>query len=163
MTSLSGITVEINNTDAEGRLILADALTYAKRYNPDYVIDFATLTGACLAALGPKVCGVMGNHQPLVDAIIAAGDKVNELFWQLPLVDEYDDYLKSQTADVSNISSTRWGGAITAGLFLRRFAKDFQWAHCDIAAAIFEKGDDYNPTGGTGIGVRMAVDALETL
>ena len=85
VTSLSGLTIEINNTDAEGRLIMADALAYAARYNPDYVIDYATLTGACLMALGPKVCGVMGNHQPLVEAIVRAGDKVHEPFWQLPL------------------------------------------------------------------------------
>ena len=163
VTTLSGLTVEINNTDAEGRLILIDALTYAARYKPDYVIDFATLTGACLVALGPKVFGVMGNHQPLVDAIVKAGKELHEPFWQLPLVDEYKEYLKSDVADISNISSTRWGGTITAGLFLERFARDYRWAHCDIAAAIFEKSDDYSPSGGTGVGVRTVVSVLENL
>ena len=161
--TLAGLTVEINNTDAEGRLILIDALTYADRYKPDYVVDFATLTGACLVALGPKVCAVMGNHQPLVDHILEAGRAVHEPFWQLPLVEEYNELLKSNTADISNISSVRWGGSITAGLFLQRFAEKYQWAHCDIAAAIFEKGDDYHPPGGTGIGVRMMVEVLNKL
>lgn len=160
VTSLSGVTIEINNTDAEGRLILADALTYAKNFNPDYVIDFATLTGACLVALGPKVCAVMGNHPALVQAIIDGGQEYGEPFWELPLVEEYKELLKSQVADISNISSIRWGGTITAGLFLERFAGDFQWAHCDIAAAIFEKGDEVNPAGGTGIGVRAGYGAM---
>ncbi len=163
VASLSGLTVEINNTDAEGRLILADALTYAERYKPDYVIDFATLTGACLVALGPKVFGVMGNCKPLVDAIVQAGEDVHEPFWELPLVEEYKEYLDSDVADISNISNVRWGGTITAGLFLQRFADDFQWAHCDIAASIFEKSDDYSPSGGTGVGVRMAVRMMELL
>ena len=163
VTSLSGVTVEINNTDAEGRLILADALTYADRYQPDYVIDFATLTGACLIALGPKVYGVLGNHQPLVDAILRAGKEVHEPFWQLPLVEEYKEFLKSDVADISNISTVRWGGTITAGLFLERFAGKYKWAHCDIAAAIFEKSDDYSPTGGSGAGVRTTVRVLEDL
>ncbi|MDJ0841520.1 MAG: leucyl aminopeptidase [Acidobacteriota bacterium] len=163
VTSLSGLTVEINNTDAEGRLIMADALTYAKRYNPDFVVDFATLTGACLVALGPYVCAVMGNHQPLVDGILEAGQSVYENFWQLPLVDEYNEFLKSETADVSNISSTRWGGTITAGLFLQRFAGDFQWAHCDIAPGLYEKATDYHPSGGIGVGVRMNIEMLNSL
>ena len=163
VTSLAGLTVEINNTDAEGRLILIDALTYAARYEPDYVIDFATLTGACLVALGPKVYAVMGNHPPLVKAILAAGEKVQEPFWELPLVEDYKEFLKSDVADISNISSVRWGGTITAGLFLERFAGKYNWAHCDIAAAIFEKPDDINPSGGNGAGVRMIVEAMENL
>jgi len=163
VTSMSGITIEVNNTDAEGRLILADALTYAKRYEPDYVIDYATLTGACLVALGPRVCGVMGNDQNLIDCILEASNAVHEPFWQLPLFEEYNELLKSQTADVSNISSTRWGGAITAGLFLKRFADDFHWAHCDIAPSLAEKPGDYHPAGGTGVGVRMTLEALDHL
>jgi leucyl aminopeptidase len=162
-TSLSGITVEVNNTDAEGRLILADALTYADEFKPDFVVDFATLTGACLVALGPSVCAVMGNHEPLTEAILEAGKETHELFWELPLVDEYKSMLKSNVADISNISSSRWGGTITAGLFLERFAGKYQWAHCDIAAAIFDKGDDLHPAGGTGIGVRMALQMLHKL
>ena len=163
VTSLSGLTIEVNNTDAEGRLILADALTYADRFKPDYVIDYATLTGACMVALGPKVCAVLGNHQPLVDAVLKAGEEVSEPFWQLPLVEEYNQYLKSQTADISNIASIRWGGTIIAGLFLQRFADKYKWAHCDIAAGIFEKGDDYTLTGGTGVGVRMTMRMFELL
>ena len=161
--SLSGITVEINNTDAEGRLILADALTYAGRYKPDYVVDFATLTGACLVALGTKIFGVMGNHKPLVNAIIEAGEDVNEPFWELPLYKGYEDMLKSSVADTSNIGNSRWGGTIVAGLFLKRFAGDYQWAHCDIAAAIFEKSDAYQPEGGTGAGVRMGLRMMELM
>jgi len=163
VTSLSGLTIEINNTDAEGRLILADALTYAARYKPDFVVDYATLTGACLVALGPGVCGVMGNHQGLVDTILKASKTVNEPFWQLPLVDEYNEFLKSPVADISNISSSKWGGTITAGLFLQRFAAEYKWAHCDIAAAILEKGNAYSTTGGNGTGVRMSVEMLEDL
>jgi len=161
--TLSGFTVEINNTDAEGRLILADALTYAGRYKPDFVVDYATLTGACLVALGPEVFGVMGNHQPLVDAILESGREVQEVFWQLPLVEEYKKLLDSDVADISNISSIRWGGTITAGLFLQKFADDYKWAHCDIAAAIFEKSNDWCPSGGTGAGVRMTASMLEKL
>ncbi|MCB1042600.1 MAG: leucyl aminopeptidase [Acidobacteria bacterium] len=163
VTSMSGITVEINNTDAEGRLILADALTYAARYQPDYVVDFATLTGACLVALGPKVFGVMGNDQKLVDEILTAGQEVDEIFWQLPLVDDYNEMLKSQVADIANVAGSRWGGTITAGLFLQKFAKDYKWAHCDIAATIFEKPDAYRPAGGTGTGVRMAMAMLDRM
>lgn len=163
VTSKAGITVEINNTDAEGRLILVDALTYSKRFEADYVVDFATLTGACVVALGPKVFGVMGNHQPLIDAIVAAGGALHETFWQLPLFEDYKDLLDSSVADISNISSSRWGGAITAGLFLERFARDYKWAHCDIAASIFEKGDDYSPAGGVGAGVRTMLDVFNQL
>lgn len=161
VTSLSGKTVEINNTDAEGRLILIDALTYAERFKPDYVMDFATLTGACLVALGPKCMAVMGNHKPLVDAVLKASEETHELFWELPLIEEYEELLDSDVADISNISSTRWGGTITAGLFLKEFAGDYQWAHCDIAPAMFEKEADYHPVGGTGIGVRMTLSLLE--
>jgi leucyl aminopeptidase len=163
VTTLSGLTVEINNTDAEGRLILADALSYAGRFKPDFVVDYATLTGACLVALGPEVFGVMGNHQPLVDAIIEAGNELHEVFWQLPLVEDYNTLLDSDVADISNISSSQWGGTITAGLFLQKFATDYQWAHCDIAASIFDKSNDWQPSGGIGAGVRMTVAMLDKL
>ncbi|MCB9399361.1 MAG: leucyl aminopeptidase [Acidobacteria bacterium] len=160
VTSMSGITIEINNTDAEGRLILADALTYADRFKPDYVIDFATLTGACLIALGTDVCGLMGNDPELVARILQAGKNVDEPFWELPLVESYDDLLKSQTADVANVAGTRYGGAILAGLFLQRFAKKYKWAHCDIAACLNEKPNDLSPAGGNGLGVRTALELL---
>ncbi len=161
VTSRAGITIEINNTDAEGRLILVDALAYAAAYQPDYVVDFATLTGACMVALGPKIYGVMGNHQPLVDAIVKAGWEVHEPFWQLPLFDGYKELLDSDLADISNLPSTRYGGAITAGLFLERWARDYKWAHCDIAAAITEHEDEYAPANGAGAGVRMMVEVLD--
>ena len=159
--SLSGLTIEINNTDAEGRLILADALTYAQRFNPDYVVDFATLTGACIVALGPKLCGIMGNNKALISAFIEAGLALDEPYWELPLFDEYDEMLKSQTADVANVAGSRYGGAILAGLFLRRFAKDYQWAHCDIAPSLNEKPNDLAPAGGIGFGVRTAMAVLD--
>ena len=161
--SRSGITIEINNTDAEGRLILADALDYAKKYKPDYVIDYATLTGACLVALGPKVCGIMGNCKELVDAMVEKGYSLDDPFWQLPLEEDYEPYLKSDIADVSNIASIRWGGAITAGLFLQRFAKEYKWAHCDIAASILEKEEAYSPKGGSGAGIRTTIEVFESL
>lgn len=161
--SRAGISIEINNTDAEGRLILADALDYAKNFKPDYVIDYATLTGACLVALGPKICGIMGNHQKLVDAMVKVGYSLDDPFWQLPLEEDYEALLKSDVADVSNIANTRWGGTITAGLFLQRFAKDYKWAHCDIAASILEKPDDFNPKGGSGAGVRTTIEVFDKM
>ena len=163
VTSRSGITIEINNTDAEGRLILADALDFAKTFSPNYVIDYATLTGACMVALGPKICGIMGNNQKLVDAMVKNGYQLDEPFWQLPLEEDYEKLLKSDTADISNISSSRWGGAITAGLFLQRFAKDFKWAHCDIAASILEKEEDFHPKGGSGAGIRTTLEVMDLL
>ncbi|PIE02388.1 MAG: leucyl aminopeptidase [Acidobacteria bacterium] len=161
--SRSGLTIEINNTDAEGRLILADALDYAKQYKPDYVIDYATLTGACLVALGPKISGIMGNCQELIDLLVKKGAELDDPLWQLPLEEDYEEFLRSTVADVSNISSTRWGGTITAGLFLQRFAGSFQWAHCDLAASITEKESALSPKGGSGACVRATIEAFDEL
>lgn len=163
VTSRAGITIEINNTDAEGRLILADALDYAKTFNPDFVIDYATLTGACLVALGPKICAVMGNCPELVQDMVKTGYELDEPFWELPLEEDYEKLIKSDIADISNIASSRWGGAITAGLFLQRFTKGLQWAHCDIAASILEREGAYHPKGGSGAGVRTTIEVLENM
>lgn len=132
LTSLSGQTIEVISTDAEGRLILADALTYCERYQPDVVIDIATLTGAVVISLGFHTTGLLSNHQALADALLKAGEESNDRAWQLPLWDEYQEQLKSPFADMSN-SGGRPAGSITAACFLSRFAKNFRWAHLDIA------------------------------
>jgi leucyl aminopeptidase len=144
--SMAGISIEILNTDAEGRLLLCDALTYAKRYHPAAVIDIATLTGACIVALGRHPNGLMGNRDELCEALIAAGDESWDRVWRLPLWDDYEEQLKSNFADLANIGGPD-GGAITAGCFLSRFAKDFPWAHLDIAGTAWKSGVDKGATG----------------
>ena len=153
----SGKTVEIGNTDAEGRLILADAISYAiDTYRPDVIIDLATLTGACVMALGEKIAGLFTEDDDLADGLLAAGLHTHERCWRLPLPDDYRDLLKSDIADISNMSSSRWGGAITAALFLREFAGEHRWAHIDIAGPAFvKKKTAYCPAGGSGFGVRL--------
>ncbi len=146
VTSMSGQTVEILNTDAEGRLILADALTYAERYEPEAVVDIATLTGAMVIALGHVACGVFSNNDALARALIAAGDDAYDRGWQLPLWEDYQEGLNSNFADFANISG-RAGGSITAACFLSRFAKKFQWAHLDIAGIAWKEGKDKGATG----------------
>jgi leucyl aminopeptidase len=146
VTSMSGLTIEILNTDAEGRLLLCDALTYAKRYDPVAVIDVATLTGACIVALGRHPSGLMGNDEALCQTLIQAGEKSGDRLWRLPLWDEYQEQLKSNFADVANIGGPD-GGTITAGCFLSRFAKDFKWAHVDIAGTAWKTGADKGATG----------------
>jgi leucyl aminopeptidase len=160
LTSLSGKTIEVLNTDAEGRLILADALTYAKRFNPRVVIDLATLTGACIIALGHHATAVMGNHEGLIRQLVKAGETAGERLWQLPLWEDYAGQLKSEVADIKNIGG-RPAGTITAAAFLQKFAEGFTWAHLDIAGTAWEeKGRSYLPRGGTGVGVRMLVEYL---
>jgi len=160
LTSLSGRTIEVLNTDAEGRLILADALTYAKRFNPRVVIDLATLTGACIIALGHHATAVLGNHTGLVRQLLHAGEKSGERLWQLPLWDDYGAQIKSEIADLKNTGG-RPAGTITAAAFLQRFAEDFTWAHLDIAGTAWEeKGRHYLPKGGTGVGVRLLIHYL---
>lgn len=132
VTTLSGKTVEIMNTDAEGRLVLCDTLTYAERFKPDAVIDIATLTGAVVIALGHHATGLLSNNEKLANALLTAGLDTHDRAWQLPLWDEYQDQLKSPFADVSNVGG-RAGGTITAGCFLSRFASKFPWAHLDVA------------------------------
>ena len=146
VTSMSGQTIEILNTDAEGRLILCDALTYAEKYNPAAVIDIATLTGACIVALGRNPSAVLGNHNPLINDLISAGKKIEDKVWELPLWDEYQDQLKSNFADMANIGG-RDAGTITAACFLSRFTKKYKWAHLDIAGTAWIGGDKKGATG----------------
>ncbi|MBV8404634.1 MAG: leucyl aminopeptidase, partial [Gammaproteobacteria bacterium] len=139
VTSASGQTVEILNTDAEGRLILSDALHYARRFHPAAVLDIATLTGACVVALGHHHSGVMGNDQALVTELLEAGRRADDRCWQLPLTEEYGEQLKSNFADFANIGG-RDGGAITAATFLGKFTQGLRWAHLDIAGTAYQSG-----------------------
>jgi len=160
LTSLSGRTIEVLNTDAEGRLILADALTYARRFEPRVVIDLATLTGACIIALGHHATAVLGNHTGLIRQLQRSGEESGERLWQLPLWDDYASQIKSDVADVKNIGG-RPAGTITAAAFLQKFAEEFTWAHLDIAGTAWEeKGRHYLPKGGTGVGVRLLIQYL---
>jgi leucyl aminopeptidase len=146
VTSLSGQTIEILNTDAEGRLILCDALTYAERFEPDTVIDVATLTGACVVALGGVASGLFANKDGLARDLLEAGDEAHDRAWHMPLWDDYQELLKSPFADMANIGG-RWGGAITAACFLSRFTKKYDWAHLDIAGTAWKSGADKGATG----------------
>ena len=146
VTSMSGQTIEVLNTDAEGRLILCDALTYAEKYNPRCVIDIATLTGACIVALGKIPSAVLGNHRQLIDDLIQSGKQIEDKLWELPLWDEYQDQLKSNFADMANIGG-RDAGTITAACFLSRFTKKYKWAHLDIAGTAWKSGDEKGATG----------------
>ena len=146
VTSMSGQTIEILNTDAEGRLILCDALTYAERFKPETVIDVATLTGACVIALGHVASGVFSNDDDLADELLAAGNEARDRAWQLPLWDDYQDLLKSNFADMANIGG-RAAGSISAACFLSRFTKKYAWAHLDIAGTAWKSGADKGATG----------------
>ena len=141
-----GLHIEIGNTDAEGRLILCDALTYAERYDPAAVIDIATLTGACVIALGHVVSGLFANDDPLAREVLAAGELAGDGAWHLPLHDEYQDQLRSNFADFANIGG-RPAGAVTAACFLSRFTKKFKWAHLDVAGTAWKSGKDKGSTG----------------
>ena len=152
---MSGKTVEILNTDAEGRLIMADAIAYAKRYKPDAVIDLATLTGACVAALGTFTSGMLGNNDKLKERVKHAGEKSHERVWELPLWKEYYELIKSNIADIKNTGG-RYAGTITAACFLGEFVEDFPWVHLDIAGTfLVEKDTPYIRKGATGVGVRL--------
>lgn len=158
---LNGKTSEIDNTDAEGRLILADALAYASRFNPGAVIDLATLTGAVVVALGHFATGLLGNDANLIGQLKASGERTGERVWELPMFDEYEGLLKSDVADVKN-SGGRWAGAISAAMFLKQFVGSYPWAHLDIAGtAIIEEPLGYLPKGGSGVGVRLLTDYLQ--
>ena len=146
VTSMSGQTIEILNTDAEGRLILCDALTYAEKFDPEVVIDIATLTGACIIALGRNPSAVLGNHNPLINDLISAGKQIEDKVWELPLWDEYQDQLKSNFADMANIGG-REAGTITAACFLSRFTRKYKWAHLDIAGTAWLTGTKKGATG----------------
>jgi leucyl aminopeptidase len=146
LTSMSGLTIEVLNTDAEGRLILCDALTYAERFEPSAVIDIATLTGACVIALGHHPSGLFANNDGLAKKLLDAGEKAQDRAWQMPLWDEYQGQLDSNFADMGNIGG-RAGGSITAACFLSRFAKKYDWAHLDIAGTAWKSGKEKGATG----------------
>jgi leucyl aminopeptidase len=161
LTSMSGTTIEITNTDAEGRLILCDALHFARKYKPAVMIDLATLTGACVVALGHEASGLMGNNQRLVDALQEAGERCGERLWPLPLWEEYGEAMKSDIADLKNAGS-RDGGTVTAGWFLKQFVGKTSWAHLDIAGTAWgDKARPYCPKGATGVGVRLLIEYLK--
>ncbi len=160
LTSLSGKTIEVINTDAEGRLILADGLTYATRYNPVVLVDIATLTGACVVALGNVAIGVLGNNEALIEELKQAGEESGERAWQLPLWDDYYDLIKSDVADVKNTGG-RPGGTITAAAFLSKFIGKAVWAHLDIASTDWsDREKAYIPKGATGVGARLLIQFL---
>lgn len=163
-TSLSGKSVEIINTDAEGRLILADALTWAEReFQPRAIIDLATLTGACVVALGHVAAGLMSKDAALSDALKRASEATGEPIWPLPLAEPFAEQLKSAVADLKNLG-TRWGGAITAGTFLSNFVEKTPWAHLDIAGVAWDiAGKSYIAKGATGFGVRLLLEYLRQL
>jgi leucyl aminopeptidase len=158
----NGTTVEVLNTDAEGRLVLADALSLAGEAEPDAIVDLATLTGACMVALGTGIAGLMGNHDGFVEQVRAAAGTAGEPVWPLPLPDELRPQLDSDVADMKNVGTGRWGGALIAGLFLERFVpEDVPWAHLDIAgpADATEEASE-SRKGGTGFGVRTLLRLL---
>jgi len=165
LKAFNGKTIEVLNTDAEGRLVLADALSYASSKKPDVIIDIATLTGACVVALGHLVSAIMTNDKSLSEAIINAGEQAGERFWPLPLVKEYQQDVKSKIADLKNIGGRRGeAGTIIGGLFLQEFVTDIPWAHLDIAGPSWTDSDTpYCPTGGTGHPVRTLLRYLENL
>jgi leucyl aminopeptidase len=158
--SMSGQTIEINNTDAEGRLVLCDALHHARSYNPSAIIDIATLTGACVVALGGFATGLLGNDDTLKKELLKAGEATGDRVWELPLWDEYGEAMKSDIADMKN-SGGPSGGTISAAWFLKNFVGETKWAHLDIAGTAWEeKGRHYLPKGATGAGVRLLVEYL---
>jgi len=158
--ALNGKSVEIINTDAEGRIALSDALSYAVNLGVDEIIDLATLTGACIVGLGSYTAGVMGNNEKLINSILKCSENVGEKMWQLPLDDELRKEINSNIADIKNVGS-KWGGAITAALFLENFVSDTPWTHIDIAGPAFlEKSNDVYPAGGTGFAVRTLINYL---
>lgn len=158
----NGVSVEIGNTDAEGRLILADALIEASEKKPDGIVDLATLTGACVVALGPSIAAAMSNNEKFRSRVLDAGENAGERFWPMPLPEDYRALIDTPVANVSN-SGPRWGGSLTAGLFLQEFVNGVPWVHLDIAGPAFIKGNDgENTEGGTGFGVRTLVELAES-
>jgi leucyl aminopeptidase len=158
ITQFSGKTVEVNNTDAEGRLILADALAYAVELGAERIVDLATLTGAVTIALGSTYAAVIANDDDLADEVIAAGGRSGELVWRLPLHPEYKELMKGKVADLSNLASQRKAGTITAGSFLEEFVGETPWAHVDIAGTAWDTGREYVGKGANGFGVRLLVE-----
>jgi len=163
ITMMSGKTVEIVNTDAEGRMILGDALHYASNLGPDHLIDYATLTGACVVALASDAAGLFTNDDELARKLIDAGERTGERVWRMPLWDDYKDLIRSEWADMKN-SGGRWGGAITAALFLKEFVDCPSWAHLDIAGTAYAENESPREAkGATGAGVRITIDFLQSL
>lgn len=161
LTSMSSKTIEVLSTDAEGRLTLADAITYAIKNGATEIIDLATLTAACEVALGTDIAGLFSNNDNLKERLFKSSKKTGERIWELPLVSEYKELNKSEVADISNIPSTKYGGAITGALFLEEFVENKPWIHLDIAGPAFsEKEFELGPKGGTGFGVRILLDLL---
>jgi leucyl aminopeptidase len=156
VTSMSGRTIEVLNTDAEGRLILCDGITYARRFKPSAVVDIATLTGACVIALGAHYCGLFSPDEKLAAAIAAAGERADDRAWRMPVAEEYSDLLKSNFADMANVGG-REAGAVTAACFLWKFADGLRWAHLDIAGTAYLSGSH---KGSTGRPVPLLVDWL---
>ncbi|MFQ5475005.1 MAG: M17 family metallopeptidase [Candidatus Nanoarchaeia archaeon] len=157
----SGKTVEIANTDAEGRLVLADALHYSLRFKPEKIVNIATLTGAVMVALGDKAAAIMGTDKKLVDDLVSAGALVHERLWQLPLWEDYDDDVKSKVADIKNLGKEREAGVIAGGAFLKAFVEGAKWAHIDIGWTAYTKeGKGYMSYGATGFGTRLFVEYL---
>jgi leucyl aminopeptidase len=159
----NGTTVEVLNTDAEGRLVLADCLAHAVGLGAERLVDLATLTGAIVSALGATHCGLFSDDDAWAQAVADAGTRSGELTWRLPLHPEYADLLKSQTADVVNVNEARKAGSIVAAEFLRRFTSGVPWTHLDIAGTAYESGRAYAPKGGSGFGVRLLVELAEAL
>jgi leucyl aminopeptidase len=161
ITSHSGKTVEVLNTDAEGRLILADGLSYARSFEPDVIVDVATLTGTIKLALGTLCAGLFGNHRGLKAQMVKAGELSGERVWDMPLWKEYDEFLKSDLADIKNVGG-RFGGSILAAKFLQSFVGDLPWIHLDIAGVdVKEKDDSYHSKGATGFGARLLLQFLK--
>ena len=160
ITTFSGKTVEVQTTDAEGRMVLCDGLSYAARQNCDIIIDIATLTGACMVALGKHKAGLMGNDEKLIKQLQRAANESGEKLWPMPSGDEYAEEMKSKIADLKNIGG-KWGGACTAAAFLRQFTEDKKWAHLDIAGVdMFEKPSEFSAEGSSGFGVRLLTTYL---
>jgi leucyl aminopeptidase len=161
LTAMTGKTIEVINTDAEGRLVLADAIAYAKKLGATRIIDMATLTGAVSIALGDVNTAILGTDQKLIDEVIASGTEVGEKFWQLPLDDEYTKQIKSDIADIKNVGGKK-AGTITAAAFLKEFAEDTPWAHLDIAGTAWgDPATPYRSKGPTGVAVRTLVEFIE--
>jgi leucyl aminopeptidase len=163
LRSMSGKTIEVLNTDAEGRIILADALTYAKRYDPSLVVDVATLTGAALVALGERASALFTKDETLESRFRKLGEETGDFVWPLPLWDEYDEEIKGTFGDVANLGKTRWGGAITAAVFLKQFAAGYPWVHLDIAPRMTPVEGEFLAKGSAGAPIRLLVRLLETM
>lgn len=164
LRAMDGTTIEVKNTDAEGRLVLADGLTYARKLKPQAMIDVATLTGACIVALGEDVAGLFSSNQKLTDGLQRAARAAGEPLWELPLIESYGQLIESDIADLKNVGKPGSAGAITAALFLKHFAKDTPWAHLDMAGPAWAEDDHipYQPKGATGFGVRTLLRYLTT-